>query len=998
MQLVQGISALHSAGKIHRDIKPSNILVTNEGRVVILDFGLVVNLDRDTGPRFFGGTPMFMAPEQLDGHTMTASGDWYSVGAVLYEAMTGTLPYGPAYRDNIVGKRTRRLVELNAAQYPNVPDDLRRLCLALLNPDPLLRPHADHILAQLGAGKRSWAHETAGPETLLGREEELAKLHNAFDGIERGRAISAFVHGFSGMGKSMLVESFLDRVRKLPGALVISGRCYEQESVPFKAFDSLLDQLSQALRDLDDAEAAEVIPPGSWALAVLFPVLRTVDIIAESYREQRNTADAQTVRRRAASVLRTLLDNLARRRTLVLHIDDVQWGDLDSAQLLVELLRPPDHPRLMFVFGYRRENVETSACLQYLLEQRAGADVLDVPVNPLSRAQAEALAQAILNSNDAASRQIAQRIAVECEGSPFFVIELATIAKQQSSQVAAGNFSSLDELLRRNIQRLSPECRRLIEVMAIAAQPLRQSELFAAAGLPADPAYLTELRAERLIRSSGWSREADVDTYHDRIREAAGQQLTPEQRRRGHRSLATVLEANENPNFETVAVHFAGAGETEKAGGYYARAADRAAAALAFDRAAKLFKLALDLAALDDVERRRLRRKLASALADGGRGEQAAELFSELAKDAQGDEALELRRQAAYQYCITGHMAKGRTALEEVVRQSGIWWPRTEGQAIASLVFHQVRIRARGLGLRAQASAQIPAHLSRRLDVIWSAATGLGFVEPIRAAELQSRNLLLSLRAGDQYRLARALGWEVTVTAPAGASVQKRIEKLTGVARQMAEQSGDPYLLGLLAMAEGSRHFGMGDFTRAREPLLRAEQIFREQCSGANWELLAATTFHLWTLNNLGQFSVLMPLARTLKRDAKERGNLLAATNIAVAVESVGALVRDQPREAFEMLAQIRSEWQEGFSTLQEMMASLVEALSLRYELRHRESLDLVERSLPKLRSSFHDRSQMVRVQWNFVRAQNMVDLAAKNESRAAMLNAARKAAAKVDR
>ena len=93
VQLIDALIALHKAGKLHRDLKPSNVLVTAQGRLALLDFGLVSNLAESNPERLAVGTPVYMSPEQASDQTLTEASDWYSVGAMLYEALTGRRPF-----------------------------------------------------------------------------------------------------------------------------------------------------------------------------------------------------------------------------------------------------------------------------------------------------------------------------------------------------------------------------------------------------------------------------------------------------------------------------------------------------------------------------------------------------------------------------------------------------------------------------------------------------------------------------------------------------------------------------------------------------------------------------------------------------------------------------------------------------------------------------------------------------------------------------------------
>src|SRR5688572_9395515 len=262
-QLAGGLSALHGAGKVHRDIKPNNILVTPDGRVVLMDFGLVADaalLAELTTMRQIAGTPVYMAPEQgVPGALVGTAADWYAVGVMLYQILTSRMPFvGSTVQELTLAKHTPPPAPTKLA--PGAPGDLAELCVRLLAPDPAARPSGDEVLRILG-GK---SPRRATGDVFVGRRAELGLLDAGVAG-SRKAMVAVFVEGASGLGKSAFVRRFLDELAGT-GTMILTGRCYAEETVPYKAFDGIVDALSRNLVTMDDARAGELVPE-SAALA-----------------------------------------------------------------------------------------------------------------------------------------------------------------------------------------------------------------------------------------------------------------------------------------------------------------------------------------------------------------------------------------------------------------------------------------------------------------------------------------------------------------------------------------------------------------------------------------------------------------------------------------------------------------------------------------------------------------------------------------------------------
>ncbi|MDF1667799.1 MAG: serine/threonine-protein kinase, partial [Planctomycetota bacterium] len=366
-QLVTGIDYLHSQGKLHRDLKPSNVLVCRDGRVVLLDFGLVADLrnkeeDNSDDPMSGSGTPIYMSPEQAGGDDLDEASDWYSLGVMLYEVLAGRPPF------------TGRLLKLLFAKQSKDPEPIFNLahgasneillvCQQLIHRDPTSRPRARDILKKLGVKGRQNNVEDVRHQhqhLLIGRDQYFRQMLDFYESVQSGQSRLLFVHGPSGFGKSHLIEHFLQHVKdNHKDALILSGRCFQQESMPFKAWDQPIDSLSRFLTDYSGT-ATELVPDDCVCLMRLFPVLENVPAYEDLDIDGIDIADPKEIRRRAFRALRHLLREISKKKTIIIYMDDVHWGDLDSQLLIEEVLRSPGSPSLLLLCSYRDADAEVS--------------------------------------------------------------------------------------------------------------------------------------------------------------------------------------------------------------------------------------------------------------------------------------------------------------------------------------------------------------------------------------------------------------------------------------------------------------------------------------------------------------------------------------------------------------------------------------------------------------------------------------------------------------
>lgn len=972
-QLIAGIEELHRHGQLHRDIKPSNVLVTADERIVILDFGLTssVVLDGSTGASGPIGTPAYVSPERCCGLEMTPASDWYGVGATLYHALTGRPPFDGSVLD-VIERKTTRDPPAPASVVPGIPDDLNAVCMAFLRRHPAERLSGLAAIEHLVAAVHSPIAKTpsTGPVAFVGRQREMALLRSAFADVRAGRSVPVYIHGPSGIGKSALVQQFVDQCSRDVPILALRSRCHEHESVPYKGLDGIIDVLSRHLAALSPAESASLMPRGARALARLFPVMQIEPVMAAPALE-REPDDPVALRRQAFVALRELLGRLASRWTIVLEIDDFHWADADSAASLTELLRAPDPPPLLLIVSFRTEEIESKPFLRALVDQVKSGTHVVIPLAPLSRDEVAQLIDRLLSSRepDADARR---GIALEAGGNPYLVEELARyLALGTDTRPGA----TLRDMLTQRLETLPPESRRFLEVLAVCGRPILARRIFEACGLSGDERPLVaRLRVAHFVRSS---RTTDhVEMYHDRVRETLASSLSADAVRRIHEVMAAILARHGDDDPEALFEHCRGAGQHTVAAEHAAAAAIRASQVLAFDRAATFYRHALALVP-ESGARAHWQIGLARSLENAGRPAEAADAYLDAATLTTGMARIEWQRKAAEQLLMGGHIDRGLAIIHTVLPAVGMRLTRGPRAAVASMLLRRAELFWRGLEFESRDQSQVSDEDLLRIDTCWAVSTGLMLVDTLRAASFHAGHLRMALDVGEPYRVARALALEASFSAASGGeSGIRRSNAFAARASAAAERIRHPHLAALSSVTAGIAAFVVGEWAAATDLCARALTILREQCSGVVWELTLAQNFFLGSLMYRGQMRRAVQALPPLLEAARERGNLYFETEISTRM-GLAWLAMDDPvacqRHADEAIAR----WSDSGFHRQHynyLIARLQVAL---YQGRARDAWTLLNAHLPDVRRNLWLHVHFMRIEVAFVRARCALAMAA---------------------
>lgn len=983
LQLVHGVEALHRAGFSHLDLKPANVLVERSGRVVVLDFGLAEGPPASAGgPLALRGTPEYMAPEQCSG-VAAQPADAYAIGVMLFEALTSSLPFAVTDMASLLQKQRIDAPRV-ASMTREAPLDLAELCDALLRRKPETRPTLTQVSQRLTRESMvvsSSAQPKPSLRPFVGRRAELDLLHQAFRDSGT-RAVHFYLSGASGLGKTTLLRHLIAELRESGPVLVLAGRCFERESVPYKAVDGVIDALAPHVRELLDEveERAEL--------------LRVFPALAGELRSEPPVAaiDPHELRQRAFRGLRKLFAKLATQVRVVVAVDDLQWGDLDSARLFRHVFGSPEAPPALVLGAYRADDGVRSPFLAEWFKNDGSADVRHLALGPLKQEEACDLARLLLRDNDRGDGEaVVQSVARECGGNPFFVDSL--LAYRELTQRSGA--TSLREVIGGFLAELSDEGRRIVRLLAVAAEPLPQGVALEAANVRVERhAVFAKLRSLRLVRTSGVRDSDRVELYHDRIREIVQLNLAPTELRGIHEALADALARTDGCEPEQLAHHYHAAGRLLDAGHYALLSAERADALLAFERAANLFTLAVECRP-DDIE---LRVRLAEALERAGRCTDAARAFLECAAAVEGPQAASLERGAARQLLFAGRVQEGLSLLRPHLERLELDLPATPRAVKWRIARELLRVRVGSAHLaRADQGAIEPALLGR-IDAGISAVDGLTGGDPMLAASLMLQTLRLALKAREPARVAWGLAQYGLLRSSAGTDKAVAAgEELLVKAELLSRKVADPELEVTLLVARSRAALATGDFVRALSTAETCIQRFRGRSLRNSGLVAVAHNVSLFALDVLGRLHLLRERAHARLLMAEAVGDLYSEVT-ARTYASVAALGLDDARLGESLLRDATDHFPTGTVLFQSWLLLRAQTMLDLYVGRPGAAWTRLEREWPLLERAHLLRVQFIRIFALRLRATTAVAALKKGELKGNVAAAAARDAALLER
>ncbi len=873
-QVVQGLEAIHRRGMIHRDIKPENVLVEADGRVVLLDFGLakdyLTNVGRNRRHETLVGTLPYMPPEQIWGKNQSPASDFFTLGVMIYVALTGRFPWMRIGESSVRPPRTYQ---------SSVPADLDRITVALLAEDSASRPTTQDLFAYFrpeipvrGTGFQFRDRD----RIFVGRFDELLKLRQAFSRCMTGHLQILEVDGDSGIGKSHLIEHFFDQLAIDEDCLILKSRCYPQERIPYKAFDGIADGLAIFLESHSQLMSEVGLQELLRDVQRMFPGLRGSNTSSDNDLAslQRDPAGQ---RARAIRAWWNLIARTADVIPVVLWVDDFQWTDEDSIMVLKESAGQIDQSRIVMVFSHRCEYPDVSKHIQSLGEQLPKDAFKHIALGPLD---ADAIATLVEQRLHYLDPELKSTVAT-AEGSPFLINEIVECALsdqlQQANTMGASSTINSDTWIQRRIWNLNPAEIQILELMSLSAEPLDCKLIRCVAGVTSEYRVMVSCMCKQaLLKMVGVDGREGFLPYHDRIRESIQKHMASERQVECHQGLARALEHLDDDRWGMRAHHHHGAGNLSRAGECALTAGNQSFELLAFTQAAEFYEMSLKWAPGSREHQRNLLKKEASAWEYGGHLPTAAERYYRSADFAEGHtEKRVALLKASEQWMIGGDVDQGVGVIRPLLHYYGIHFPKSGKSLELKIAINLLRLWLyRVLGSNALNRRFSEPETNEKSDCCYFLAKGLVAVIPVLGGYFAIKSLETAQHSGDPVRLARGL-FLVGIGLIHGPGLLRKLAvKLLKEGCRIADRVQDSYLLAMVQLTLALEAMHSGKWLAVITSSQQGITILNEKCRGIAWERNLGTMATIRGLEEMGRFSESVGQSQRWIRECHSRGDV----------------------------------------------------------------------------------------------------------------------------
>jgi PAS domain S-box-containing protein len=587
IRVTEALAMLHRQGVLHKDIKPENILLSDTAGVKLTGFGVASKQSRETQalnpPETIAGTLAYMAPEQTGrmNRSVDARSDLYALGVTFYQMLSGQLPFTASdpmeWVHCHIALQPPPLSELGCA----IPGSLSDIVMKLLAKNAEDRyqtaeglkadlahcsaewqKHGDIAVFQLGA--RDIPDHLIIPEKLYGRERDVATLLDAFGRVRAsGKPEWVLISGYSGVGKTAVAHE-LHKALVSPRGFFASGQFDQHKrDIPFFTLAHAFEQLVRILLSSCETELIgwrqalqEALEPNG---RLMVDLVRELELIIGEQPVVPELEPKQA-KARFQFMIRRFISVFARaEHPLVLFLDDLQWIDAETLDLIEALLTQEDVQNLLVIGAYRDNEVDPAHPLVQKINaiRSAGARIQTLQLGPLGIEEVTRLVADSLHCRLEHATPLAQLVHVKTEGNPFFVIQfLAALAKEElvafdhgegkwswdlNGIRAKGYTDNVADLMAGRLTRLPARTQNALQQLACLGNTAETRLLALVLDIPEEEvrAALREAVHEELVQRH----EGSYRFVHDRIHEAAYAQIPENARAAAHIRIGRLLLA-----------------------------------------------------------------------------------------------------------------------------------------------------------------------------------------------------------------------------------------------------------------------------------------------------------------------------------------------------------------------------------------------------------------------------------------------------------------------